>query len=173
MIFKIISHHSMEKSSPQNNNIILTPSEYAFQNHEKKKKASALIIANKELIFQNQEKEKRAAELAIANQELAYQNREKEKRADELEYANQELKKAETYLKYRIRDLEKMTFITSHKVRQPVANILGLVEIIEKQQSKEELLESIGFMKKSAEDLDLFIKELSLFVSDLKDKWKE
>jgi light-regulated signal transduction histidine kinase (bacteriophytochrome) len=41
-----------------------------FQNEEKEKRATELIIANKELAFQNEEKEKRATELTIANKEL-------------------------------------------------------------------------------------------------------
>jgi light-regulated signal transduction histidine kinase (bacteriophytochrome) len=43
------------------------------------------------LAFQNEEKEKRASELVIANAELVYQNEEKEKRAAELESVNKEL----------------------------------------------------------------------------------
>ncbi|MFZ1730336.1 MAG: ATP-binding protein [Bacteroidota bacterium] len=66
-------------------------SELIVAKKEKKQRAKELIIANKELVYQNEQKEKRASELIIANKELAYQNQEKEKRASELIIANKAL----------------------------------------------------------------------------------
>ena len=117
--------------------LIIANKELIFQNREKEKRAAELIIANKELIFQNKEKEKRAAELVIANKELHYQNEEKEKRAAELIIANKELIKAEKErtkiiadIVQRNNDLEQFSYIVSHNLRAPVANILGLVDVI-------------------------------------------
>jgi len=102
--------------------------ELAYQNQEKENRAAELLVANHELAYQNQEKENRAAELVIANQELEFQNTEKEILALELTLAYRELKKTYAYLKEYIKGLEDMMFITSHKVRQPVANILGITK---------------------------------------------
>lgn len=154
--------------------LIIANKELAFQNQEKEKRAAELIIANKELAFQNKEKEKRAAELIIANKELLFQNKEKEKQSAELIVANLELKKAEEYQKEYINGLEEMMFITSHKVRQPIANILGLSYLLNTQSvnSPDELQEYLDYIKESALNLDTFTKELTQFIFNLGEKGK-
>lgn len=147
--------------------------ELAFQNEEKEKRAAELVIANRELAFQNKEKEKRAAELIIANKELSFQNQEKEIRAMELNTAYNELKKAEEFLKEYVLGLEEMMFITSHKVRQPIANIIGISRMIEQSiGSPRDLKKMIDYIKESALSLDTFTKELTKFMSDLEKKGK-
>lgn len=137
------------------------------------KNKEELIIVNTELAFLNVEKEKRAAELILANKELAFQNKEKEKRADELILANLELKKAYESHKEYIRGLEKIMFITSHKVRQPIANILGLSLMIDlSKDSKDEINQCIEHIKESALYLDILTKELNAHVLYLKQKIK-
>ena len=141
--------------------LILTNAELVFQNGEKEKRADELFLANAELIFQNEEKEKRADELRIANIEMAFQKVEKEKRAEELIGINIELVKTENDLKEYIKGLEEMMFVTSHKVRQPVANILGILNHLEDSaNSPHELSVNIGYIKKSAMALENFTIEL-------------
>jgi len=153
--------------------LIIANKELAFQNEEKEKRATELVIANAELAFQNIEKEKRAAELVLANIELAFQNEEKEKRAIELELAYKELKKTDAYLKEYVKGLEEMMFMTSHKVRQPVANILGITNIINDYvNSPAQLKTMVNHLKESATSLDAFIYELTTFIYDLEQKWK-
>ncbi|MES2372468.1 MAG: hypothetical protein V4557_07810 [Bacteroidota bacterium] len=124
--------------------------------------------ANKELIFQCGEKEKCAAELVIANEELVFQNGEKEKRAAELVMANTKLRKSEAELKEYITGLKEMMFVTSHKVRKPVANILGICSQLEGDPiSPAELSEWMKQMKQSAVILDVFTKELTSLITDL------
>ena len=140
--------------------------ELAFQNSEKEKRAAELVIANNELLFQNEEKEKRAAELVIANKELAFQNAEKEKRAVELEAA-------ETHLKAHIRGLEEMMFMISHRVRQPICNIMGVASTLHKlTNSPEELLRSVTYIEAATQKLDILTRELTAFISDLEKKGK-
>ena len=148
--------------------------ELAFQNEEKHNRADELFIANKELAFQNQEKQNRADELFIANKELAFQKEEKVKRAEELAIANKELKKTEEDLMGYIKGLEEMIFITSHKVRQPIAYILGVSNLLNTKTnySLDELKKIVDHMKKSATTLDDFTRELTTFMTDLKIKIK-
>ncbi|WP_291097635.1 histidine kinase dimerization/phospho-acceptor domain-containing protein [Flavobacterium sp. UBA5153] len=163
--------------------------ELAYQNNEKEKRAAELVIANKELAFQNIEKENRATELVIANKELEYQNKVKEKQAAaliiankklifktqerqiktaELNIANRELKKAEEKQKEYIKGLEEMMFMTSHKVRQPIANILGFSNMLDESiSSPEELKLSVDSIKQSALTLDTFTRELTTFMCEL------
>lgn len=148
--------------------------EYTFKNDVKERRENELLIANAALAFENQEKEKRAAELIIANKELAFQNQEKEKRAEELISINEELKKAQVYQKEYIDGLKKMMFMTSHKVRLDIANILGISDLLDcSTNSPEEQKEFIECMKQSALSLDTFTKELTTFISELEQKVKK
>ena len=145
----------------------------AFQNMEKEKRAAEFIIANKELLFQNEEKGKRAAELIIANKELEYQNQEKEKRTAELVERNLELKNAEISQKEYIRGLEQIMHMTSHQVRQPIANIIGLSKILDLvNDSNDEIKETIDHIQKSALSLETLTRELNEHVLELKKKIK-
>jgi len=168
--------------------------ELAFQNKEKEKRASELIIANNELVFQNEEKEKKAVELIITNRELAFHKLEKDIRTSELNIANKklifktqereiktaelnivnrDLKIAQESQKEYIRGLEEMMFMTSHKVRQPIANIIGFSNILDQSiNSPEELKQSVAIIKESAITLDFFTRELTTFICELGQKGK-
>lgn len=68
--------------------------------------------------------------------------------------------------------LEEIIFSLSHKLRQPVAHILGVSNLLEtSRNSEEELLKISGFMKQSAISLDTFSSELTVLVSSIKDKF--
>jgi signal transduction histidine kinase len=134
-----------------------------FENHEKEKRAQELVIANGKLIYENSEKEKRAEELAIANKKLIFENSEKEKRAEELAVINNKLTKAEILQKDHIIALEEMMFIISHKVRKPVANILGISYLLEtcENRSDHEFKKLVQDIIESATCLNTFTQELS------------
>ncbi len=143
--------------------------ELIFQNEEKEKRAAELIIANKELVFQDAEREKRDAELVIANKELVFQNQEKEKRAAELIIANEELlfqneqkEKMTTDLIQRNKDLEQFTYIISHNLRAPVANIIGLSYRLKQIGLPDDLRSQIGAgLSTSVTKLDEVIRDLN------------
>src|SRR5215203_241580 len=143
--------------------------ELIFQNEEKEKRAAELIIANKELVFQNAEREKRDEELVIANKELVFQNQEKEKRAAELIIANEELlfqneqkEKMTTDLIQRNKDLEQFTYIISHNLRAPVANIIGLSYRLKQTGLSDDLRSQIGAgLSTSVTKLDEVIRDLN------------
>jgi signal transduction histidine kinase len=165
---KELAFQDKEKQAAE---LVIANKELAFQNIEKENRAAELITANKELIFQSEEKGNRAAELIIANHELVFQNQGKEKRAAELVLAYQELKKTEEYLKEYVSGLEEMMFMTSHKVRQPVANILGLSNILDDCiHSPTQLRKLMEYLKQSALSLDDFTRELTTFISNLEQK---
>jgi CHASE3 domain sensor protein len=160
-----------EEKGKRASELIIANTELKFQNEEKGKRAEELLIANVELAFQNKEKGKRAEELLIANAELAFQNEEKGKRADELLIANKELSNAKVYLKRYIKGLEEMITMTSHKVRVPIANILGLAEALQESLSSPlELKQIIIYIKESALKLDVFTKELTIYMVNLNQK---
>lgn len=104
------------------------------------------IIAKKNIVFQNKEKEK-------------------EKFAEELIIANKKLKIEEEYQKEYIRELGDIVFLISHKIRQPVAHILGLSKLLDGAiKSPEELNKIVSYLKTSAQSLDDHTRELIAFI---------
>lgn len=72
-----------------------------------------------------------------------------------------------------INALEQMLIMTSHHVRRPVANILGIVEIMNSDSfslSKIELKDGFSDLRFSAKQLDGYIKELSSFIEQTQGK---
>lgn len=67
-----------------------------------------------------------------------------------------------------IKSLEKMIFMTSHQVRQPIANLLGLANQLEDStNSKDEITKIIDCIKESVTSLDKFTKELTTFIHEV------
>lgn len=78
-------------------------------------------------------------------------------------------KKAEKERKEHIKSLEKMMFITSHRVRQPLTNIMGQSALLNSfKLSQDDLAHIANNMKESIENLDTFTRELSQFIYDQK-----
>lgn len=76
-------------------------------------------------------------------------------------------KKAEQDKKAFIAGLRQMMFMTSQRVRQPISNIIGVINLIENSKlSAEELREFVGWMKESAQSLDTFMRELIDFIHE-------
>lgn len=72
-----------------------------------------------------------------------------------------------------INGLEKMLFMTSHRVRQPITQIMGMSSLLHTTQSShEDLVQITNYMKKSVESLDSFTKELTAFMNSLHDRFK-
>ena len=63
--------------------------------------------------------------------------------------------------------LEEMISTLSHKVRRPVANILGIVtELSKSELSEEDRKKHMPYLKTSAEELDLYIHELNDLIQE-------
>lgn len=76
-----------------------------------------------------------------------------------------------TALKLYTKNLEEIIFSLSHKVRQPVAHILGVSNLLDNEIiTKEELKKITGYMKESALNLDKFTRELTELVAATKHK---
>ncbi len=82
-----------------------------------------------------------------------------------------ERKKAELERAEYIKGLEEVIFMTSHRVRQPVSQILGYSHLLERPVSSQDDLQQIcTFMKRSAVSLDEFTRELNSLIQGMKDK---
>lgn len=76
-----------------------------------------------------------------------------------------------TNLKDHITQLKEMIFMISHRVRQPIANILGLSDALDESiNNPVEFKKIVDYMKQSAIDLEEFTHELNHFIQNSKDK---
>ena len=65
-------------------------------------------------------------------------------------------------------------FMTSHKVRLPIANIIGIAALLDYDLNKEELAKIMDNVKDSVTALDAFTRELTMFIHNVKKKlWKK
>lgn len=91
---------------------------------------------------------------------------EQVKLAAELVGVNKELIRSKGHSTEYIIWLEEMIFMISHKVRQPVAHILGISGLFRSnEKSPKDAKKLMGFMRDSALSLDKLTRELSKFIS--------
>ena len=151
------------KKGEESNKVNIIALELALKIEEREKCAEELLIAKSN-------NERCVEELMTINRELAG-NKEKQDR--ELIIANNEIKEKEENLNEYINGLEKMIFMTSHRVRQPIANILGISHAIGQLTNSEgDVKRLAGYLKHSALSLDTFTKDLTTFMGNLEGKGK-
>lgn len=86
----------------------------------------------------------------------------KRKAAEEQkELAVQEREKMLSDLMLRSKNLEQFAYMVSHNLRSPVAQILGISNILKGNLSKEERVKSQDFMYRAVEKLDSVVKDLN------------
>jgi signal transduction histidine kinase len=135
--------------------------------------AGGALAAKVEFVLQSQRKDKPADDMLSMDALAAAASQTKKQLSQLAGNDDNENEKREQFLKEYVHGLEAMMFMTHHKVRQPVANILGMANLIEKHaNSPDELKKIADYMKQSAHDLDMFTRELTKFVSDLEQKGK-
>ena len=69
-------------------------------------------------------------------------------------------KEIEQAIRLQNNQLKKIAWIQSHQMRKPVANILGLFELIDLNLLDEHTKEILEKLKESSEELDNYIKEI-------------
>lgn len=68
-----------------------------------------------------------------------------------------------------IHGLEKILFLTSHRVRQPVVSLQGVSNLLDSDTITHEDLQRVaGYMKESVKALNAVTKELTEFIADMK-----
>ncbi len=78
----------------------------------------------------------------------------------------QKVKQRTSALNQSNQELQHFAFITSHNLREPVANILGLIQLYDKQQLNNDInLTVINNLEVSAQNMDRLIKDLHKVVS--------
>jgi PAS domain S-box-containing protein len=78
-----------------------------------------------------------------------------------------ELKIIENQRQHYTKTLEEMLFAMSHKIRRPVASILGLIEAMRADTLNENnLMEYANYFQISAEELDAYVNQLTVFLEE-------
>lgn len=129
------------------------------------------IVAQNEVLIRNQD------QIQIQNERLESQNRAYEKLRELVLKQNQnlesavnkrtiELANANQELKNNLKKIERFNFIAAHNLRGPVARILGLCMLVEKEES---IKDSVNFqiiekLKYSTKELDEIIHDLILIL---------
>lgn len=116
--------------------------------------------------------ERRTAEIKRKNQEIQAQNDEILAQNEEIQSQAEEIKGINENLEQLVRDrteevlkktkaLEEYAFINAHKLRAPVASVLGLINLLEKTQLDADGKEINDHLKRSAEELDSIVYKIT------------
>jgi light-regulated signal transduction histidine kinase (bacteriophytochrome) len=94
---------------------------------------------------------------------------------DLLKFVTERKKELEIRIAERTNEIEKQnellkenSWMQSHKTRQPLATILGLVNIIDKSSLTESNLEIIGMLEKIAQEIDEVIRTTVIKANSVK-----
>lgn len=111
-------------------------------------------------------------DLQAKNEEISFQKNAIESQAEALLILNEELKDLNKSLEGRIDErtrqiiqqnqrLAEYTFINAHKLRAPIASILGLINLFQQADAKEQKV-ILNHLKTCADQLDLTIRTINL-----------
>ncbi|EOQ95307.1 PAS domain S-box protein [Leptospira wolbachii serovar Codice str. CDC] len=67
---------------------------------------------------------------------------------------------ADNKIKTQIHELKEIARIQSHEIRSPLANILGLIDLLESGMSEDTTSEIYSYLRKSAKDLDHLVCDI-------------
>lgn len=81
--------------------------------------------------------------------------------------------RSEQKISMQLKRFETIAWLQSHKVRKPLANILGLISIIDAEKEKSYNQEYLDYLKESAEELDKIIQQIVDHSADLEDYFEE
>ncbi|MDX1628128.1 MAG: tetratricopeptide repeat protein [Fulvivirga sp.] len=105
------------------------------------------------------------------NEEIQSRNKEIERKSRQLEELNQTLEELNAGLEEKVKTrttilrkqnevLSQYAFTNAHELRAPVANILGLIELLRKSELKEREPEIVEHLKKATAELDRVISNI-------------
>ena len=104
-------------------------------------------------------------ETQLKTEEIQAQNEEIMAQAEEIQGINENLemlvKQRTAELEKKNKALEEYAFINAHKLRSPVASILGLVHLLAKSEQSEDTRVIREHLKHSADKLDAVVRSIT------------
>jgi ligand-binding sensor domain-containing protein len=109
--------------------------------------------------------EERTREIQLKTEEIQAQNEEILAQAEEIQGINENLemlvKQRTAELEKKNKALEEYAFINAHKLRSPVASILGLLNLLSKSEMKEDTSIIREHLQQSADKLDEVVRSIT------------
>lgn len=109
--------------------------------------------------------DRRTLELTVVNDELQRLNKELLSSNDEIKELNENLEKIVKERTEKINDqlgqLMRYAHMNSHEVRAPLARMLGLLQLIKREDDEEQMRELLDMLYNSSIELDVVIKEMN------------
>jgi tetratricopeptide (TPR) repeat protein len=151
-----------------------------IRNYSVQKNINILLVEkNKEIDMQSREISNKNDELIALNEEIVSQQEEVIAQRDALEIKNQEIAHANELIKVTNENLEKIVkertsllekqneqlteyaFINAHKLRAPLASILGLINLMMTDLSPKDQQQILLHLKQSSDELDKIVHSIS------------
>lgn len=112
--------------------------------------------------------ESESTALLVIDKELSFHAKKAAKEQTELNLLAEELRETKKHLREYKEAIRKILHITLHKVRQPMANILGLANLLHiTEDSPKAIKQIVNYIKQSINILDTYTKELTEFITDI------
>ncbi|MCS6968030.1 MAG: tetratricopeptide repeat-containing sensor histidine kinase [Bernardetiaceae bacterium] len=129
-----------------------------------------LVRLNRRLANTNKELKRSEAEIRTKNQLLEKQNQQIAQQTSTLEQLvkerTRELEATIKVLNSRNKDLEQFSYILSHNIRSPIAQIMGLVNLLNFLPTGDPSYKEILFnLQRATNHLDQVIKDLNIIIS--------
>jgi len=119
--------------------------------------------------------EERTKEIQVKTEEIQAQNEEIMAQAEEIQGINENLemlvKQRTAELEKKNKALEEYAFINAHKLRSPVASILGLLNLLSKGDHKDETKVIHEHLQQSADKLDDVVRSITKAIEKADNKY--
>lgn len=119
--------------------------------------------------------EERTKEIQAKTEEIQAQNEEIMAQAEEIQGINENLemlvKQRTAELEKKNKALEEYAFINAHKLRSPVASILGLVNLLAKTEQHDETKVIQEHLQQSADKLDAVVRSITQAIEKADNKY--
>ncbi|SNT28184.1 hypothetical protein SAMN05421640_3155 [Ekhidna lutea] len=114
--------------------------------------------------------EKKNDELTLKNTQIENQSKELESANYEIRLINANLEKAVNKRTKKLLDqatqFQMFSFKNSHELRAPLANVMGIIELLKDAESQAEINELLVLLNKSCEDLDKVVHEINEILNE-------
>jgi hypothetical protein len=81
-------------------------------------------------------------------------------------------KKIQEQRDHYVSTMEKMVSDLSHKLRKPVATMLGLIQLIDDEKNEADLKKILAYLRESTAEMDDCIKQMTSFIEGRRDTYK-
>jgi light-regulated signal transduction histidine kinase (bacteriophytochrome) len=119
--------------------------------------------------------EERTKEIQQKTEEIQAQNEEIMAQAEDIQGINENLemlvKQRTAELEKKNKALEEYAFINAHKLRSPVASILGLVNLLAKSDQREDTKVIREHLQQSADKLDDVVRSITKAIEKADNKY--